>query len=57
MTPASAAAFGAGSRIESRALRRQSRSASAYASVATMVTCSPEMLIKWLTPVRVKICH
>ena len=47
----------AGKRSARREERRHSPPARAYASPDTIVTCSPEMLIKWLTPVRVNTCH
>jgi hypothetical protein len=47
----------AGSRSASAGTRRQPKATSHAASPDTSVTCSPEMLIRCVTPVRLKSCH
>ena len=54
-TPLHAAAFCAGSASPRRGRRRHSQSAIAAARPATIVTCKPEIDIRWPTPVRVNV--
>ena len=58
-TPPTRAACGAGTRNDndrpSTSLRRQSQPMTKAASQANMVICSPEMLIRWATPVARKM--
>ena len=55
-SPAAVAADMAGIR-PAAGLSRQKAVTSENARAATMVMCNPEMLIRWLTPVRANSTH